>query len=68
LKIIHDFRYLDDKAGRSKWEGDFFRRPILPLKLTDAGLEDVRHKKTPHSAGFENLINIISEPERMSST
>jgi hypothetical protein len=43
---------MDDKAGTGKWEGDFFRQPILPLKLTDAGLEDERHKKTPHSAGF----------------
>jgi hypothetical protein len=58
---------MDDKAGMSKWEGDFFRQPILPLKLTDAGLQALRHKKTPHSAGFKNLINIISELERMSS-
>jgi hypothetical protein len=35
-------------------------------RLEAGGQEVYRHKKTPHSAGFQNLINIISEKERMS--
>jgi hypothetical protein len=58
---MHDFGYIDDKAGRGKWEGDFFRQPILPLKLTGARVEALRNKKTPHSAGFKNLHIILSE-------
>jgi hypothetical protein len=38
LKIFHDFRYIDDKAGMGKWEGDFFSQPLPPRKSPHARL------------------------------
>jgi hypothetical protein len=43
LKIFHDFRYIDDKAGMSKWEGDFFlpTRPPTKIDLCQAGINRI---------------------------
>jgi hypothetical protein len=35
---MHDFSYIDDKAGMGKLEGDFFSQPVLPPKSAYARL------------------------------
>jgi hypothetical protein len=47
------------KQGWANGKVIFFSPPILPLKLTDARLEALRDKKTPHVCGVEKLAYYI---------